>query len=413
MSFSVIVCGGFAVSFSPVSIAMAVAVSPNARLSSIDTLRGIIMIVMALDHTRDFFHIAAVTGSPTNIDTTTPILFFTRWITHFCAPIFVFLAGLSASLGRYKRGMQGQRRFLLTRGVWLIILELGFFNLIFTFDPAYHFLGLNVLSVTGASMILLALMLQSPAGVIAITGIILVAGHNLLDSFNTATGSLPSLGWSLLHQQSFRVYAHDHLFAVLYPLIPWPGIIMLGYATGSWFSPGYEREKRRRNLVFSGIIVIALFVLLRWLNIYGDLSPREIRPEWIKSFLSFFNTTKYPPSLQFTCMTVGPGLLLLAWLDKEQARWASIPLVYGRVPLFYYLFHFFLLHLAVTAIYFLNGHTLSEAGGMILFRPDNFGYSLAVVYVIWITVVAIVYPFCKWYGRYKAKHPENWWLSYL
>jgi uncharacterized membrane protein len=295
----------------------------------------------------------------------------------------------------------------------LIALELVFFNLIFTFDPAYHFLGLNVLSVTGASMMLLALMVRFPVRIIAVTGVVLVAGHNLLDTFNASPGSLPSLGWSLLHQQSFRVYAHNHLFAVLYPLIPWPGIIMLGYATGTWFSPGYDRERRRKNLIRCGLGAIAVFLLLRGFNVYGDPAPREIRADWIKSVLSFFNTTKYPPSLQFVCMTIGPGLVLLAWLEKKHASWTHIPLVYGRVPLFYYLFHFLLLHIAVTAIYFLNGHTLSEAGGMILFRPDNFGYILPVVYGIWITVVAFVYPFCKIYGHYKMAHPAKWWLSYL
>ncbi|HVZ24583.1 MAG TPA: heparan-alpha-glucosaminide N-acetyltransferase domain-containing protein, partial [Sediminibacterium sp.] len=292
--------------------------SQHSRLSSIDVLRGMIMIVMALDHTRDFFHIEAVTGSPTNIDTTTPILFFTRWITHFCAPLFVFLAGLSASLGKEKRGISGQKRFLLTRGIWLIVLELVCFNLIFTFDPAFHFLGLNVLSVTGASMILLAWMMQFPLWMILVTGMILVAGHNLLDSYNAAPGVLPSLGWSLLHQQSFRLFAQNHVFAVLYPLIPWPGIILLGYATGNWFTPGYDPVKRRKNLLIAGLLAVLIFLVLRWINRYGDPAPREIRKDWIKNILSYFNTTKYPPSLQFAAMTIGPGLLLLAWLEKQK-----------------------------------------------------------------------------------------------
>lgn len=383
------------------------------RIDSIDILRGGIMILMALDHVRDFFHAGAMTSDPTDPATTTPILFFTRFITHFCAPVFVFLAGTSAFLSGRKRTRKEQSVFLLKRGVWLVLLEITIFNLLFSFDPLYHFLGLQVIWVTGISMILLAAFIYLPINVLFVIGLVMVVGHNMLDSLNTTAMEKTSLGWALLHQQYFVQYAPGRFFGVLYPLIPWPGIMLLGYCMGTLFVPDYDVGKRRRKLIGFGLTATLAFFLVRWLNAYGDPVIWTAQKNSTATVLSFFNVSKYPPSFLYCCITLGPALMLLAWLEKVKSKWTDVVVVYGRVPLFYYLLHFFLIHLLCTIAFFASGYALSQAAtGMMLFRPNDFGYSLGVVYLIWIAVVAVLYPFCRRYARYKATH-DQWWLSYL
>ncbi|MES2004470.1 MAG: heparan-alpha-glucosaminide N-acetyltransferase domain-containing protein [Bacteroidota bacterium] len=384
------------------------------RIDSIDILRGIIMIIMALDHVRDFFHTGAMTSDPTNPATTTPILFFTRFITHYCAPVFVLLAGTSAFLYGRKKTKKELSVFLLKRGVWLMVLEILVVNLLFGFDPLYHFIGLQVIWVTGLSMVLLAAFIYLPLKAIFFIGLALVAGHNLLDVFNTnSMGTPPPLWYSVLHQQSFRPYGEGRFLGVLYPLIPWPGIMMLGYCLGTLFTADYGAAKRRRTLVSLGSLAILVFLVLRWINVYGDLVPWSEQKNNTATILSFFNVTKYPPSLLYCCITIGPALLVLAALEKVKAGWTNIVVIYGRVPMFYYLTHFFLIHLLCTIGFFATGHTMSQAaGGIMLFRPNDFGVSLGAVYLIWIGVVAFLYPFCKRYSVYKATH-NHWWLPYL
>jgi uncharacterized membrane protein len=383
------------------------------RIDSIDILRGIIMIIMALDHVRDFFHTGAMTSNPTDPATTTPILFFTRWITHFCAPVFVFLAGTSAFLTGTKRTKKELSVFLLKRGLWLIVLEIAIFNFLFSFDPLYHFVGLQVIWVSAVSMILLAALIYLPVPVLFILGLIIVGGHNILDNFNSTDQQNVPLGWSILHQQSFRFYTETRSFMVLYPLLPWPGIMLLGYCLGSLYANGYDAVKRRRKLILFGSIGIVVFFVVRWINVYGDLFPWTEQKTTTATVLSFFNVTKYPPSLLYTCMTIGPALLVLAWIEKARKKWMDITVVYGRVPMFYYLLHFFVIHLLCMIVFFATGHKMSEAtSGLMLFRPNEFGFPLGVTYLIWIAVVAGLYPLCKWYGRYRATH-DYWWLSYL
>lgn len=383
------------------------------RIHSIDILRGGIMILMALDHVRDFFHAGAMTSDPTDPATTTPILFFTRFITHYCAPVFVFLAGTSAFLSGRKKTKREQSAFLLKRGLWLILLEVVVFNLLFSFDPLYHFLGLQVIWVTGVSMILLAAFIYLPVNVLFLIGLVMIVGHNMLDSLNTTAMEKTPLWWGLLHQQYFVQYAPGRFFGVLYPLIPWPGIMLLGYCMGSLFVPGYDMGKRRRKLIGFGITATLAFFLVRWLNAYGDPVIWTAQKNHTATVLSFFNVSKYPPSLLYCCITLGPALVVLAWLEKVENRLTNVVVVYGRVPLFYYLLHFFLIHFLCTIAFFASGYSLSQAAtGMMLFRPNDFGYSLGVVYLIWIAVVVILYPFCRWYSRYKATH-DQWWLSYL
>lgn len=383
------------------------------RIDSIDQLRGIIMIIMALDHVRDFFHNDAMLHDPTNPQTTTPILFFTRWITHFCAPLFVFLAGTSAYLTGTKRTKQELSLFLLKRGGWLMVLELIIFNFIFSFDPAYHVVAVQVIWVTGMSMVLLAALIFLPMPVIFAMGLFIVAGHNLLDKFNTAGASSPSVWWSLFHQQAFLPMGQGRAFLVFYPFIPWPGIMLLGYCAGSLYRPGYDPVKRRKQLLSFGLIAVGVFFILRYINVYGDLFPWSRQQTTTATVLSFFNVTKYPPSLLYCCMTIGPGLIVLALLEKMRGTFLNFVVVYGRVPMFYYLMHFTLIHVLCMIVFFATGHTMADtAGAMMMFRPNNFGFPLWVVYMIWIGIVVFLYPFCKRYSIYKANN-KQWWLSYL
>jgi uncharacterized membrane protein len=383
------------------------------RIDSIDQLRGIIMIIMALDHVRDFFHTGAMVSDPTNPADTTPILFFTRWITHFCAPLFVFLAGTSVFLAGQKKTKKELGIFLLKRGLWLIILEITIFNFLFSFDPLFRFVGLQVIWVTGVSMVLLAALQFLPMPVLFALGLIMVGGHNYLDRFNSPNMQDTPLGWAILHQQYFTQYAEGRSFMVLYPLLPWPGIMLLGYCLGSLYVKGYDAIKRRKTLISLGILSIVIFVLLRWVNIYGDLFRWSEQKEGYRTLLSFLNVTKYPPSLLYVCMTLGPGLLMLAWLEKIKAGWTNVVAVFGQVPMFYYLAHFFLIHFLCMIVFFIQGYPMSEMStGMMAFRPNNFGFSIGIVYLIWIAVVAFLYPFCKKYSEFKATH-DNWWLSYL
>ncbi len=380
------------------------------RVNSIDILRGLVMIIMALDHTRDFFHINA---DPNNLQTTTPILFFTRWITDFCAPVFVFLSGTSALLAGRRKTKKELSSFLFKRGLWLIFVEVAFFNLFLTFDPTYSFIAVQVLWVIGFSMIILAGMIYLPIPVIFLTGLFIVCGHNFLDTFDYARPATPPAWWGFLHQQSFFPYDHNRMFAFLYPLIPWPGVMMLGYCAGSMYQQDYDAKKRQRRLMLYGIIVTSFFVVLRFTNLYGDPSEWHSQRNSVFTVLSFLNVTKYPPSLLFLSMTLGPALIVLSLAERMHGKWTKIVSIYGRVPFFYFLVHFFMLHFALMIIFFINGHTLAQANtGLIHFRPDSFGYSLGIVYLIWIAIVVVLFPLCKRYDRLKSSH-KYWWLSYL
>lgn len=380
------------------------------RIQSIDILRGLVMIIMALDHTRDFFHINA---DPNNLQTTTPVLFFTRWITDFCAPVFVFLSGTSAFLSGRRKTKNELASFLFTRGLWLVFVEVAIFNLFLTFDPTYSFIAVQVLWVIGFSMIILAGMIYLPVSVIFITGLIIVCGHNFLDVFDVARPASPPVWWGFLHQQSFYPYGHNRIFAFLYPLIPWPGVMMLGFCAGTLYDKNFDAAKRRKTLLVAGIIITLLFIGLRFTNIYGDSSKWTVQKNGVYTVLSFLNLTKYPPSLLYLLMTLGPALIVLSITENVWGKWAKIVSVYGRVPFFYFLLHFFLLHFTCMIIFFINGHTMAQANtGLLRFRPDDFGYSLGIVYLIWIAVVVVLYPVCKKYDKLKSSH-KYWWLSYL
>lgn len=383
------------------------------RISSIDILRGLVMIIMALDHVRDFFHISAMVEDPTNLNSTTPALFFTRWITHYCAPIFVFLSGTSAFLSGRKKTKKELSSFLLKRGLFLMVLEIVVVNFLIVFDPLYRFIGLQVIWVIGLSMVLLSFLIYLPLRVLFIIGIVMVVGHNMLDGFNYNNMNEVPLWYAFFHQQLFTSYAEGRFFAILYPLIPWPGVMLLGYCMGSWYVKEFDPAKRKRLLLGWGLTTIAAFFVLRWVNVYGDLVPWSTQKDNVMTIISFFNVTKYPPSLLYLCMTLGPALLLLIWLEKVKAGWTNIVSVYGRVPMFYYLLHFFTIHVLCIILFFATGRPVSDiAAGNFAFRPNDFGFSLPIVYLIWIAVVAGLYPLCRKYDQFK-QHNKRWWTGYL
>lgn len=385
-------------------------VTPKFRISSVDILRGLVMIIMALDHTRDFLHYNI---DPTNLQTTTPVLFFTRWITHFCAPVFVFLSGTSAFLSGRKKTKKQLSFFLLKRGIWLIVIELTVFNLFLTFDITFGFLAIEVLSVIGLSMIILAGVIYLPLRTIFILGLVIVYGHNLLDAFDYIKPTETPLWWGFLHQQSFFPYDHNRLFAILYPLLPWPGVMMLGYCLGSLYKKEFDAKRRQKILLSTGILITLFFIILRFSNIYGDPSEWHRQKTFVFTILSFLNTTKYPASLLFLSMTLGPAIILLSLFDRSKGKWSNVVSVYGRVPFFYFLVHFLIIHIICMILFFANGHTLSEANtGFLHFKSPNDGLPLGIVYLIWIAVVVAMYPLCKRYDRLKSSH-RKWWLSYL
>jgi len=398
------------------------------RIDSIDLLRGIVMVIMMLDHTRDFVHKGGLLFDPTDLTRTTTALFLTRWITHFCAPVFVFLAGAGAYL-QFARGKnKGElSKFLVTRGLWLIVLEctLVKFGAFFTLD--YRFLGfLQVIWVIGVSMITLAALIYLPLKVTAGFGLIMIALHNLLDRFQVQPwqgpqSPVPSVGaklWMVLHQQGgFPIFGFPSPFvAIIYPLIPWVGVMAVGYAFGILYK--MEAERRRRLLLIIGSVITALFLLLRLSNLYGDPSKWSRQQSVVFTVLSFLNTTKYPPSLLFLLMTLGPAIAALAWFEKLRRGWASnIFVTYGRVPLFFYLLQWPTAHLISVLLHWVAGKPVKWlfTSPIDLFTnppPQNIGFNLAVVYAAWLTGVILLYPLCKWFAGVKARR-RDWWLSYL
>jgi len=372
---------------------------------------------MALDHTRDYFHLGSFFVDPTDLETTTPILFFTRFVTHFCAPEFVFLAGTSAFLYGSKKTKPELFKFLFTRGIWLILLELIVNNFIWTFDVSYSFPVLQVIWAIGFSMVCLSFLIYLPKKVILIIGIILVAGHNLLDSILMEGISFKSIVWYILHQQKFLVLGPNNAFLFQYPVIPWIGLMALGYNFGTLYRKEFDAKVRKKWLLRLGFGSVALFFILRGINIYGDLVPWTTQKNGLYTILSFFNTTKYPPSLIYLLMTIGPSLLFLYLLENIKNRVTDFFVVFGRVPLFFYFLHVLVIHIAaIIGILIFGGNWQDMILTADVFTNEkliNYGYSLTVVYLVWIGLIIFLYPFCKKYMTYKLSHKEKWWLSYL
>ena len=389
----------------------------SPRIESIDILRGVIMVLMALDHVRAYFHYGSFFSDPTNLETTTPVLFFTRFITHFCAPVFVFLAGTSAFLYGCRKTKKEVFKFLFTRGIWLIFLEIVVNNLIWTFDLTYSFLILQVIWTIGICMVCLSFLIYLPKKVILAIGIILVAGHNALDGIVLEGQSFQSIIWYILHQGKFFVFSPDSILYIHYPVLPWIGLMALGYVFGTFYQKGFEATVRKKWLLYLGFGAIILFFGLRLVNIYGDLVPWTSQETTAKTIISFFNVTKYPPSLLYLCITMGPALLFLYAVETTKNKVTNFFLVFGRVPLFYYFLHMLVIHsLAIVSILIFGGHwqdMIIDAESFLNKNLLSYGYSLFAVYLIWIGVILLLYPICKKYMIYKANNKDKWWLSYL
>lgn len=384
---------------------MVAPMTPRTRSDAIDALRGAVMVLMALDHARDFYG-DGFRRDPTDLATTTVLLFFTRWITHYCAPVFVFLAGTAAFLYRDKKGPAEGSRFLLTRGLWLVFLELTAMRLGWTPNLFYRFTVGQVIWAIGWSMVALAALSRLPPRAVLGLAVFVLATHNLLDGLkNAAFGRFDWL-WKILHDGGPIEFARGHVLYIAYPLLPWVGVISAGYAFGAWMK--LPPELRRPRTLRLGLALTAAFVLLRWINWYGDPGPWSSQPRGaLFTLMSFLNVDKYPPSLDYTLMTLGPSLCALALLDGAKPNALTRALVtFGSVPLFYYFAHLVLMRWTSFALVLARTHSVAAA------FDARVGVGLPAAYLGWALVVAGLYPLCKWFAGVKARRSE-WWLRYL
>lgn len=385
-------------------------VAGGGRLTSIDALRGLVILLMAVDHTRDFF--TNVRFDPEDFTQGDTWLFLTRWITHFCAPVFVLLAGTSAGLMAERKSTADVSKFLAIRGLWLIFAELTLvtFGWQFNLGPSFV-LAWQVIWVIGASMLVMAVLIWLPFWAITAFGLIVVFGHNALDYglFPAQDWSQPQPFWHILHNQGFTTDVGIPSL-MLYPLLPWIGVMPLGYALARLYRK--PEEERRTLFLMLGLVCTSLFVILRFINGYG--APQHWEPQesaWY-TVLDFFHALKYPPSLTFLLMTLGPGFLFLAYADRWHGWFKDMLVMFGRVPFFFYIVHIYLIHaLAMVAAELQGGGWRSVTVGFWQL-PADYGFDLWVVWVMWFTVIALLYPACKWFADLKGSR-KDWWLSYL
>lgn len=402
----------------------------KSRIDSIDLLRGIVMVIMMLDHTRDVTHWASFQFDPTDLTHTYPSLFFTRWITHFCAPVFVFLAGTGAYIQRSRgKSISDLSRFLWTRGFWLIFLEFTAVRLGAFWNLDYHFLGVaQVIWVIGWSMVVLSLLIRLPLKAIAWFGVGMIVLHNLLDRFDIQgwhgpgtpfPGFFGSL-WLVLHQPGV-ILPFGRFALVLYPLIPWIGVMAVGYAFGRIYD--WDSDVRKKFLIRNGVAVTATFLVLRGIDFYGDPNHWAKQKTLAMTVVSFFNTAKYPPSLLFLCMTLGPAMLALVWFERMRNGDNQVPrfgfrralIDFGRVPMFFYLLQWPTSHAIGLLMHRFAGKPTSFFFGAPFVSPPpspGMGFSLRATYLAWLTGVLLLYPLCRWYANYKKTH-DHWWLGYI
>lgn len=394
--------------------------SPPPRIQSVDALRGAIMMLMAIDHIRDYVAQSAQQFLPTDLTRTTPAIFLTRWITHFCAPVFILTAGLSAYFWM-TRGHHSKRelsRLLITRGVWLIVLEVTVLRVIFFSQVSFTAspVILIILWAIGMSMIVLAGLIYLPMRLIAALSIAIIALHNLLDPVSAERFGRAAWIWDILHQPNIFTF-HGINFLTGYPVLPWIAVMAAGYCLGPIFA--WDAHRRRSFLLRLGLALAAAFVVVRAVNIYGDPLPWSHRASPVFTVLSFLNVRKYPPSLDFLLMTLGPAMLALAWLEKFHLPFTNPLIVFGRVPFFYYGAHLALAHLIAIGMNFVRYGAKSflliappSMGGPSDLFPADYGFPLWTVYAVWIGVLLLLYPACLWFARLKQRR-HDWWLTYL
>lgn len=383
------------------------------RIESIDLLKGLVMVIMALDHIRDYFHYSAFMYDPTDPTQSTLPIFFTRWITHFCAPSFCFLAGLSAFMVGKRKSKNELSGFLLKRGLWLVFIEMTVVNFAWYFDVYFKSPGLLVIWSLGISMIVLAALIHLPRKFMLIFSLLLIFCHNLLDTVHFKGSFL----WAILHEFSFFKLTDGVEFVVGYPIIPWIAVMSLGFYFGDFYDKSVDSTKRRKLFNIIGISAILLFIGIRFINLYGDPVHWKDYDTTAKDLISFLNPSKYPPSLLYLLMTLGAAILFLANTENLKGSVVDFFCTFGRVPFFYYILHLYLIHLVALVFAELSGF-----GWQIMILKDwvtespglrGYGFPLWVVYAVWVGTIFLLYPLCKKFDRYKQTHKEKWWLSYL
>lgn len=372
------------------------------------------MIIMALDHIRDLTHVDSLTQDPTNLATTTSFLFFTRWITHICAPTFVFLSGVSACFSfKAKNNVLNSAKFLISRGLWLIFLEFSIINFGIWSDIHFNEFIFQVIATIGCGFVVLGLCLKIPPKVLGAIGLVIICAHNLFPLIPFEDKSMAKMILSTIFLPSVTAITPHTTLLLVYPPIPWLGVMLLGFGSGFLFQ--LPDEKRKSAFLRIAGFLIALFLVLRWSNLYGDPASWSKQKNDLFTFLSFMNVTKYPPSLLYCSITLGIMFVLLYFSEGVQNRFKRIISIYGKVPLFYYIIHWYTAHIIMYFILFAQGFTVSDFQyGFNFGRPKaESGLPLWGVYLIWIFIVTALYPLCKWYGNYKDKHREKTWLRYL
>ena len=386
------------------------------RIVSLDILKGLVMILMTLDHVRDYFHYDAFFYDPTDLSQTSPLLFMTRFVTHFCAPVFVMLAGTSAFLVGRRMSKNELSVWLLKRGFWLIFLEITVIKFAWIFNPTLTPIWLGVIWAIGAGMITLALFIRMPKYLSLGLAALMIFGHNAFDGFHPEGSEFLASVWKMLHVRS-QILIGDLELKIIYPVIPWLGLMIVGYYFGSLYQPEYKRSRRLRILLYSGISCLLLFVVLRFDNLYGDPSPWIEQSSPVFSFLSFINVTKYPPSLLYILITIGPSLLFLNLFERFDFSWLKPVITIGRVPMFWYIVHLYVIHFVAMIAAVLTGYTFSDMilTKFVINEPNlkGYGFELWAVYLIWIGICLFLYLLSRKYDQYKRANRDKWWLSYL
>ncbi len=383
------------------------------RIESIDLLRGLVMIIMVLDHVRDFFHADAYLFDPTDVTQTNPMLFFTRFVTHFCAPVFVFLAGTSAYFVGQRMPKTDLTKWLLKRGIWLIFVELVIMKFGWAFKLDYTVIVLQVIWALGASMIFLGAFIHVPKRLMIGISLTAIFGHNFFDSFQP--DYFNSL-WVFTHVMAPIQTPFNTIFSA-YPLVPWIFVMAIGFHFGALYVSNYSQEKRKSALRIIGFACIGLFILIRAINVFGEPKPWTPQDSPIYTFMSFFELTKYPPSLLYLLITLGPSFILLSYSENWKGKWHSMLITIGRVPMFYYIIHVYLIHtlalIAAVATGFPASSMIIDVFVTLSPELQGYGFSLWVVYGTWIAIVLALYPLSKWFDGYKSMNRDKWWLTYL
>jgi uncharacterized membrane protein len=382
------------------------------RIQTIDFVRGLVMLIMAIDHIRDLMYISTGIPDPTDLSKTTVGLFFTRWITHLCAATFVFLSGTSVYFSFQKQQYIAEsKRFLLTRGLWLIVLEFTVITFAIWFDIQFRTFLFQVIAAIGFSFIILAFLLKLPPKTIGIIGLIIIFGHNALQGISLGQNPVVSFIVSILFGGGLAQLPNTTM-VIGYPIVPWLGIMLAGFGFGQFL----EQPNRQKRLWQLSAGMIILFIVPRFLNIYGDPVKWSVQKDAVFTFLSFINITKYPPSLLYVLITLGISISVMAMTEGVKNKFIDIVTVYGKVPLFYYLIHWYSIRFLTIALMYLQGYSWKDFvfGTFEFGKPKGpSGVELPMIYAIWFGLIVALYPLCKWYGAYKLAHPEKKWLRYL